>query len=341
VPSRSVDAATVRGAGGGRIDVVHRLPVFRLLIAALVLLPASAWAAYPDRPIALVVPYPAGGRTDVVARLVAEHLKAHVGQPVVILNVAGAGGVVGAKEVSRATPDGHVLGFFSTGVVVTQYTTIDPPTLAEYEPIAQVNMDPAVLAVRGDSPYRRLGDLLARGPQPPGSFKVGVTFGASSHMFAAAFARMTGVSVSYVPFAGDPQSLTALAGGHIQGAVSVPGLLRPWVQQGSLRALAVAAEAPVPAYGEVPTFRAEGVDLVMGSWHGVFAPRATPPAVIASVARALEQVTADPRFREKMARLPTTLEFRGPAAFAAFLREEDARTRVIVDNVGLAVGPRR
>lgn len=301
----------------------------------------GAPAGYPEKPVMLVVPYPPGGRTDLVGRLLGDYLKSYVGQPVVILNKAGAGGVVGAREVAHSKPDGYTLGLFSTGFVVTQYTMPAAPTLEDYQPIAQINFDPAALAVSDDSPYRQLADLVAHSRKNPGKLKVGVTSGASSHLFAAAFARAAGITVSYIPFKGDPESVTALAGGHIDSSVAVPAVFRPLLQDGHVRLLAIAAEKPLAAFERVPTFHAQSVDLAMGTWHGVFAPKGIPQAIVEILEKAIKQVTADPQFLQKMTRLLIGVEFRGHPDFTKFLREEDQWIKQLVKSLGLEVSPKR
>jgi tripartite-type tricarboxylate transporter receptor subunit TctC len=303
--------------------------------------PAAAQSPYPSKPVTLIVPYSAGGRTDLTGRLIAQSLKSHLGQPVVVENRPGAGGVIGAKELGRAAPDGYALGLFSTGFVVTQYTMPAATTLREYEAIALVNVDPAVLGVSAASGHRTVADVITFARANPGKLKVGVQSGASSHLFAAAFARAAGITVTYVPFKGDAENVVALAGGHIDAFVSVPVAFRSMVDAGKVRLVAVAAEKPLPGFESVPTFRTEGVDLVIGSWHGVFGPRALAPAAIEVVERALRAAAADPELRQSADRLLIGIQFRDRARFKAFLQEEDERVRRLVQEVGLQAGTKR
>jgi len=332
------------GTRHGRPGTRRGRPALWLVLGVLLAAGAAtiAYAAgYPQRPITMIVPYSAGGRTDLTGRVLAQSLKNQLGQPVVIENKPGAGGVIGAKELGRALPDGYTLGLFSTGFVVTQYTMPVVTTLRDYEPIALVNVDPAVLGIGGSSPFKGVKDLVAYGREHPGKLKVGVQAGASSHLFAAAFARAAGLTVSYVPFKGDAENVVALAGGHIDAFVSVPVAFRSLVDAGKVRLLAVAAEKPLAGFEGVPTFRSEGVDLLIASWHGVFSPKNTPAAVVEVMERALQQTTQDPELLKSAERLLIGIEFRNRTQFKAFLQEEDERIKRLVQDLGLQSAPKR
>ena len=143
------------------------------LLAACLLPSGFASAAYPDKPITLVVPFPAGGRTDLTARIVAEFLRQQLGQSVIVVNKPGAGGVIGAKDVAKAPADGYTLGFFSTGFLTTQYTAQIPTNAKDYELVCLINYDPAAVAVSAASPYKSVADIVAASKAKPGSINVG------------------------------------------------------------------------------------------------------------------------------------------------------------------------
>ena len=188
-----------------------------LLAAALLalLLPMGAVQATTRQTVNFIVPFPPGGRTDLTARLVTQHLAKHLGQSAVVVNKPGAGGVLGAKEVAGAAPDGYTLGIFSTAVVTAQYTVPTPTDLKDYAAIAVVNVDPMALAVKFEAPWKTLKELVAHGSRNPGKLRIATIPGASGQIFAASFASAAKLQAIYVPFKGDSDGAASLAGGHI------------------------------------------------------------------------------------------------------------------------------
>src|SRR5688572_19645900 len=156
-------------------------------------------AAYPEKSLSMIVPFPPGGRTDLTARVVAQHLSRHLGQTVAVVNKPGAGGVLGAKEVANAAPDGYTLGMFSTAVVTAQYTVSTPTALGDYIAISVVNIDPMALAVKFDAPWKTLAELVSYSRNNPGKLRVGMIPGASAQIFAGAFAKAADVKTIHVP----------------------------------------------------------------------------------------------------------------------------------------------
>jgi putative tricarboxylic transport membrane protein len=304
------------------------------------LLPGAARAQdYPTKPVTLVVPYPPGGRTDLAGRAIAQSLKGELGQPVVVLNKPGAGGVLGAKEVASANPDGYTLGIFSTGFLTAQYTVPTPTSAADYEMVALVNEDPAVIAVPQATDWKTLPDVLQYARANPGKLRVGIDAGSSAQIFAAAFVEKAGLQVIYVPFRGGGERTVALAGGHIQVNFDILAPLKTMREAGKVRVLAVAASERVPDYSEIPTMAEQGVDLVISSWHGIFAPRGTPAVVIAKMSSALRRVSASPEFRERMRNLQLGVKYLDSAQFREFFAESDALNLALIRKLGLLVAP--
>lgn len=305
---------------------------------SLVAVPVAA-QAYPAKPVTLVVPFPAGGRTDLTARVVAQFLKGELGQPVVVVNKPGASGVLGAKEVANASPDGYTLGMFSTGFLTTQYTVPTPTNVREYELVALINMDPAAVAVPATKGWKTLEEVLDYGRKNPGKLKVGINPGSSAHIFAAAFARAADLEVVYVPFRGGGERTAALAGGHIDADFDVVAPLRAMAEAGKVRILAVAAERRADLYRDIPTMREQGVGLVISSWHGVFAPKGTPAPVVATVGAALEKVSKDPQFIEQMSRVLLGVRYMNQREFTRFFAAEDEVFRSLIQALGLYIAP--
>ena len=311
-----------------------------LLSLSLTVLALPAFAqTYPSKAVTFVVPFPAGGRTDLTARVVAQFLRAELGQPVVVVNKPGASGVLGAKEVSNSSADGYTLGFFSTGFLTTQYTVPTPTNVRDYELVALINMDPAAVAVPVARGWKNLEEFLDHGRRNPGKLRVGINPGSSAHIFAAAFVKAAGLDVVYVPFRGGGERTTALAGGHIDADFDIVAPLKPMAEGGKVRILAVASDRRVDLYKDIPTMRERGVDLVVSSWHGVFAPKGTPATAIATLEAALERLAKTPQFVDQMGKILLGVRYMNRQEFSRFFADEDAGFKPLIEKLGLAVAP--
>jgi tripartite-type tricarboxylate transporter receptor subunit TctC len=314
-----------------------RRALHRLLLAAVfsALLPSGAHAAFPDKPINLIVPFPAGGRTDITARIVADALRVELGQPVVIFNRPGAGGVLGAKEVARAAPDGQTIGFFSTGFLTTQYTMANPTDAREYELVSLINFDPAAVAASTTSGLKSVADVVAASKAKPGSLFVGINTGSSAHIFAAAFFDVAGATATFVPFKGGSERSLALSGGHIDLDFDIVAALKSSQDAHKLRVLGIAAERRNDLYPDVPTMREQGVDLVISSWHGLFVPKGTPAATVEKIDAALGRIAAKREFVEQMTTQLLGVRYMNHAEFERFFAEQNVQFKRVIDGLGL------
>lgn len=310
-----------------------------LLLASIAMLVAdfAQPANYPVKPVNLVVPFPAGGRTDLTARLIAQFLHKHLGQPVVVVNKPGAGGVLGAKEVAQAQPDGYTLGLFSTAVVTAQYTVPTPTDLKDYAAVSIVNVDPAALAVKFDAPWKTLAELADYGRKNPGKVQIGMIPGASAQIFAGGFAKAARMQAVYVPFKGDADGVVALAGGHIDAHVAVPVSYKALAEARKVRILGVAADARSALYQGIPTFKENGVDLVIGSFHAVFAPKAASGDILAALAGALEKTMKEPELNAKMSAAGLGVVYLNRQDTAAFIAQQDATYKSLIEDLGMMV----
>lgn len=310
------------------------------IAAALVSLSALA-QSYPAKPVSLVVPYPAGGRTDLTGRAVAQFLKAELAQPVVVVNKPGASGVLGAKEVAAAAPDGYTLGFFSTGFLTTQYTVPTPTNVKDYELVALINYDPAAVAVSSAKPWKTLPEVLAAAKAKPRSLRVGINPGSSAHIFAAAFCEAAGIEATFVPFKGGSERAAAVGGGHIDLDFDIVAAMKPMRDAGKLRILGIAADTREALYQDLPTMREQGVNLAIHSWHGVFAPKGTPAATIAILEGALQKLSARREFIDQMAAQLLGVRYMNRAEFGRFFAEQDAQFKALIQKLGLMATPAR
>jgi tripartite-type tricarboxylate transporter receptor subunit TctC len=308
----------------------NRLGAISVAVVTLALAASALADTYPTKPVTVVVPWAPGGRTDLTARLTTQFLAEKMGKPFVVVNHNGASGVLGAKKVSTSRPDGYTLGFFSSGVVATQYTVPTPSDLKDYDPVGLVNMDEAVVAVAETSPFKTLAELVAYARAHPNELKRGAAPGTSAEIMAGLFGRAAKVEFLGVPFGGGGARSVALAGKHIDVDIDVPAIYKPLVEAKKIRILGIGAEKRNPLFPDVPTFREQGIDCVIGSWNGLFAPKGTPADVLAALEAGLGKVTSDQKFVDLMHRTLLAVNFMDRETFRQFLSVEDQQTKDIV-----------
>jgi tripartite-type tricarboxylate transporter receptor subunit TctC len=323
-------------------NTIHRMML--ALLACLIAGGSQSSAQttdYPNKGLSLIVPFSAGGRTDVTGRIVAQHLAKPLGKPVAVVNKPGASSVLGSQEVAQSKPDGYTVGFFSSAAVSAQYTVPTPLDLKDFELVAIVNADPAALAVQESAPWKSLRELVEHARKNPDRLRIGMIPGASAQIFAAGFAKAADVKLINVPFKGDHDGAVALAGGHIEVHVAVPVSYKPLVEAKKVKILAVASDSRSPLYDNLPTFRENGVDLVIGAFHGVYVPKSTPPAIVTKLADALEQAMNAPELVANMNDVGAGIVFLRGQAAKSFLEQQDTTYRTIIENLGLRVAPVR
>ncbi len=288
----------------------HLLAATPALLAA----PALAQGWQPDRAVTMIVAFAPGGGTDVAARTLARFMERDLGQPVAVLNRAGAGGEVGWSELARARPDGLTIGFVNTPNLVT--IPIERQAryrLEDFAPIANVVDDPGGFWVLPDSPWRNLADLAAAARAAPGAISYGTTgVGSDDHLATLLFERIAGVKLLHAPFNGSAPVRTALMSRTIQLAAMNMGEGVGDLRNGLIRPLGQMAAARWAGTPDVPTFREQGMDVVDGSLRGLAAPAGTPPAVLARLAGAVQKAMADPEFLQAAQQQQLPLRFLGP-----------------------------
>jgi tripartite-type tricarboxylate transporter receptor subunit TctC len=307
-------------------------PAFMIAMAlAGCVVPARA-EDYPSRHITVVVPFPAGGPSDAVARIITNQMSRTLGQSMVIENVGGAGGTIGSARVAAAAPDGYTLlaaamGSHVAAPVLMPNIRYDP--LADFVPIGITANSPAVIIARKDFPARDLKEFVAVLRRAGGDVKQahgGV--GASSHMACLLFTTEIGAKPTLVAYRGSGPALNDLVGGQVDFMCEQSVSVQESVLAGSVKAYAVSARERLATLPDVPTAREAGINYEMSIWSGLFAPRGVPPAVIARLADALDKALDEPAVRETLASLggsiPARAE-RNPAAFDRFVRSEVAR----------------
>lgn len=296
-------------------------------------------AIYPEKPIVVIVPFPAGGRTDMIARLIAHELTKFLNEPVLVEDKPGADTVLGSMEVAHSKPDGYTLGFFSSAIVTSQYTAATPTSLANYSVISIVNIDSAALAVRASAPWKTLKDFVDYARHHPGKLRISTIPGAGDQILASGFLRAAGIKMIQVPFKGNAPAVIALAGGNVDATVSVPASFKNLVDAKKLRILAIAANSPSSSFSNIPTFRDNGINLELTAFNGFFAPKGTPQVIITKLADASQKAMSNSDVIKTMKNLDAGVAFLSGPEAKEFLKKQDATYKDIIDALGLRVAP--
>lgn len=299
--------------------------VFRIsaLVACALSGLAAAQSSWPERPIQMIIPFPAGGGVDVIARPFAEMLGAELHQPVVVIPRDGAAGTIGTGAVAAAKPDGYTLAFTPNGPVTVQPHVI--PTLAykfeQLQPLCQIFAVQYVLAVRPDSPYKTLGQLIAAAKAQPG--KVSYGFGGvatAPHLAISQLTIAADIDMLSVPFRGDPQAILAMKGGEIDAAMLNIGGAKT---QG-FRILATFADVRQPEIPDTPTVKELGYPVVSFAFGGLFAPKGVPADIAKKIESACQKIVADDRYQRAVRQASQQPMYRDGADFARVLAEDYA-----------------
>jgi tripartite-type tricarboxylate transporter receptor subunit TctC len=303
----------------------------RLTIAAAALTASSlATAAFPDKPIRIVIGFPAGGPLDQHARLLTDKLQAVLGQPILVDYKSGAGGTVGAQEVMKAAPDGYTLMLANTGVMVINpalYSKLPYSTLKDFTPVARTAMQPLALLVNPKVPASTLKEFIDYARARPGQVNFGSAGnGGISHLVPEMFKTATGLYLVHIPYRGSAPAFTDLMAGQVQFmAESIPQAAN-YHKQGKVRALAVTSRERNPALPDVPTVIESGLKgFEVVGFYGFLAPAGTPKDVVARLSDAFKQVLALPDVRNRMITQGADPAFLGADDFAKFLAAETPR----------------
>jgi tripartite-type tricarboxylate transporter receptor subunit TctC len=305
--------------------------------AAALAAPAALLAqeAFPSRVINLVVPFPPGGGTDVVGRLIAQHLGEVLPQKVIVVNRGGAGGMVGSQSVKAAPPDGYTLMFTSQSVVSQTYQPDSKVSHRDFAFLGVLNTDALGLAVPQGSRWRTLQDFVADAKKEPGAVTVGHPgVGSVNHTQILLLEKAAGVKVNAIPYSGSAGTHNAVLAGTTQAAAVVVGDAAALIKDGKMRLLAIMSPTRLEGFPDVPTYRELGVNADFIFWRGMFAHKDTPAPVLATLRQALGKVAGNATFRQQMAQgnfIPAAML--DPAELEAFLKKEE----VIAQEVRAAV----
>jgi tripartite-type tricarboxylate transporter receptor subunit TctC len=297
-------------------------------LAALTAAISPAWAdSYPSHPVTVIVPFAAGGPTDVLTRIITDKMQAPLGQPIVVEDLGGAGGGIAAARVARSAPDGYTLEIGNNGsnLLVGALYSLPVDIIKDFAPIAKLTVNPQIIISRKDIPAQNLKELLAWLKDNQKTVSIGIA-GPVAQVSVVNFETMTGMQFQLVPYRGAAPAIQDLIGGHIDFMVDQLSNSVPQIKAGAVRAYAVAANVRSPAVPDVPTVDEAGLPGFYGSlWHGLWAPKGTPPEVIAKLEAAVKQALADPEVKQRLADLGQEIvpvAQQTPAALAAYQQAE-------------------
>lgn len=311
---------------------------FAVLLGAAL---AAGAAEYPEKPVNLVVGFAAGGETDIVVRALNDKISANLGGQTVVLNKPGSGGLLAAQTIANSPPDGYNLLVLSLSHVLRQAADEKTPfnVLADFEPISRIVTQPIVLAVKGDSRFRSIDELIEHARANPNTLNFGSPgVGSLGHFSGELFKSAARIQFKHVPFQGSAPGVTALLGGHIDFLVTALPAITGKVASGDLRILASFAEKRLPEMAGVPTFAEKGYPaVVMSGWFAFVAPAKTPPAVIQKMDRAVAKTLADPAVIEALGKLGFNPAHLGPAELKAFIESELKRASEIAKKENIVI----
>ncbi len=293
-------------------------------------LPMAALAAWPDKPIRMVVPYAAGGGADNTARILAQHMGSTLGQQIIIDNKPGAGGVIGADTVAKSPHDGYTVLYDASAFSVNPSLRKLPfDAVEDFIPVSLIAIAPQIVVVPTDAPYKTIAEFLAAARKEPGKLNfASAGGGTASHIAGESLNDQAGINLVHVPYKGGAPALTDLMGHQVSMYFGNVASTLGYVQSGRLRALAMSSAKRIPALPDVPTLSESGLPgYNVVEWNGMFLPKGTPPDVVQKYARAARDAVADPEVRKKLLQLGLEPQGSTPEEFTSYVRGEIRRNR--------------
>ncbi|WP_371132478.1 tripartite tricarboxylate transporter substrate binding protein [Polaromonas sp.] len=291
---------------------------------------------FPNHAVELVVPFQPGGGTDALARAFADASRKHMPQSVVIVNKPGASGAIGWQDVINAKPDGYKLAVVTVEVTTLPHMGLAKFTHDDFTPIARLNADQAAITVRADAPWNTIEEFLAAARKDSGTVGVGnAGNGSIWHLAAAALEDKTHVKFNHIPYQGAGPAVLALLGGHVDSVAVSPAEVTTYVQAGKLKTLAVMADQRVKGFEKVPTLKERNIDLTIGTWRGIAAPKNTPPEVVAYLKSVTVKAANEPAFREVLEKQNLGFAYADEAAFKANMAKDSAYFKTLMAKLNI------
>ena len=307
------------------------------LLAGTVDAAAQEW---PQRTIRIIVAFGPGGGSDIVGRIIAQSMQERLGQSVVIENRPGAGGTLGNEAVARADKDGYTLGLMTAGQIIAAVMnkSLRYDTLTAFDPVAQVATAGLLIVTRADFPANNVKELVAAAKADPGKLSFASPgFGATQHFTGELFRQTAGVNILHVPFRTSPEAITALLGKQVDVLFDTVSAVLGQVQSGQVKALAVTGKDRFPAVPDVPAAIESGVlpGYDVTTWYGFFAPAGTPPVVIATLNKTLNEIIADSVVQERLTKAGVVVRGSTADAFGKFMAAEFVRWNKVREAAGI------
>jgi tripartite-type tricarboxylate transporter receptor subunit TctC len=313
---------------------MRRFLAASVLVTCVALIASAGLAAYPDRPVKLIVPWAAGGDTDAIFRPFAPVLQKHLGSPVIIANIGGASGTVGAREAKTSPPDGYTIYAVHDYIHSTYYTGVADVAYTDFEPVCSVSSTPSVLTASPKTKWSSWQELLGDAKARPGQITVGATLGSTSHFFPALIEKAAGIKFKYVSYEGLAPRMNAILGGHID--LTDSNLTQKGkVDAGQLKFIAVATDKRMPEIPNVPTLKELGVNVSYAVTRGLLVPKGTPADIVAKLEGACAKATAEAAFAEAMAKQGTAVKYLDAKHYAGFLKDNDQVNHDLAKDLGL------
>ena len=312
----------------------------KLALAAIIALAGSALAAepYPDRPVTLIVPYAAGGSSDVLARLIGERLSKSLGQQIVIDNRAGAGSRLGIELAAKSAADGYtlLLADMPHTIIPAIQKGVHYDPVHDFTPIGLIGTASMVFFINPEVKAQTVRDFVALAKAEPGKMTVASGgIGSATHLTAELFQAKAGIKLVHVPFRGAGPAMNDLVAGHVQSGFTTLATASSVLDR--VRALAVASETRLPTWTSFPTFKESGIDLVVEHWWGVLAPAGLPGEIAARLTAELKAILESQEFATRLEPLGVTVSHASPAQFRGLIESDTTRWADIVKSVGISV----
>ena len=301
---------------------------------------AQAQDKWPSKPITYIVAFPAGGTSDILARLIAQKLGPALGTTVVVDNKAGAGGSVGSEQVSRAAPDGYtILGgtISSHAINVSLYPKLGYDPVTSFVPIALIGTNPVVLVTRQDSPYKSLADVVNAGKAKKPMTSASAGNGTSQHLALELLKFKTGISVDHIPYKGSAPAIQDVMGGQVDMMFDTTVVAGPHVESGKLHALAVTSPKRLANMPNVPTVAETVPGYEVMSWQAIFAPAGTPKAIQQRLHEEINKILAQPDVKERLAKLGMEPGQMSPEQFTTFQKAEVAKWAQLIKAASIKI----
>ena len=309
------------------------------LLVAGVLFSGVALAAWPERPVTLIVPYGAGGGTDATGRIIASMLEDEYGKPFNVVNRTGGGGVVGHTALANAKPDGYTLGLATSSLTTFEWFGSSKVTYRDFTPIAMYNVDATTILVKSDSPFQSIAEVLDAIKKNPGKYSMATPVGAGHHLSFSALLDASGIdpnSITVVPVKGGAMILQELAAGGVDIGPSTLPEAKSLIEAGKLRPLVLLAPERMASNPDVPTVKeATGLDVAGGTWRSVVGPKGMPEDVVKKLESSMEKIYADPDFESRMSKLGYGLRYSKGQEFLDFMANMHASNGVLLKKLGL------